>query len=296
MELRHIRYFVALAETLHFGRAADLLGISQPPLSQQIRALEDELGVRLFDRTSRRVRLTEAGQLFLAEAHGLLQQADHAAAVARRAAHGERGLLRIGFTTSVPLLPAVANAVFAYRTAYPEVRLDLAEMTRDAQLAALGKAELCIGFIRGFTEPHLPDHLAAATVVEEGLVVAMHRDDPLAASPGPLTVADLARASFVLYEQELGAGFNEHIDLLCRAAGFRPRVVQETRGLSTLLGLVAAGLGITVISRSLSALGLENVVYRPLEGQDTVSRLWLVHRASPSATSANFLRLLGRAA
>ncbi|MBU3076677.1 LysR substrate-binding domain-containing protein [Sphingomonas quercus] len=294
MELRHIRYFVTLAETLHFGRAADLLGMSQPPLSQQIRALEEELGARLFERTSRRVRLTEAGQLFLAEAERLLNQADRAAAVVRRAAHGERGQLKLSFTASVPLVPKVVNAVFAFRNAYPEVRLDLTEMTRNAQLAGLEAGELCVGFVRGFDPPPIADHLTMVTVLEEGLVVAMHRDDPLAQRNGAISIADLAHSAFVLYERDLGAGFNEHIDLLCQAAGFRPRVVQETRGLSMLLGLVGAGLGVTVISRSLSALGLENVVYRPLEGGGTISRLWMVHRTSPGSTSSNFIRLVGQ--
>ena len=294
MELRHLRYFVGVAEELHFGRAAARLGISQPPLSQQIRALESELGVFLFERTSRRVDLTEAGRLFLVEARRTLDQAEHAKSVARRAEQGEIGDLAVGFITSVPLTPIMSRALFDFRAAYPEVHLQLAEMSRGMQIAGLLERTLDAGFIRGVEAPQLPEPLVATMLFEEQLLVAMRSDHPLASSTSPLRVIDLAAESFVLYDRNLGAGFNEHLTLLCRIAGFEPRLVQEVGALTSLLGLVVAGFGLTVISRSLTVLQLDNLVYRPLDEPNAVSRLWLVHRAEMSPTCCRFAAIVTR--
>nr|WP_295659189.1 LysR substrate-binding domain-containing protein [Polymorphobacter sp.] len=281
MELRHFRYFVGVAEELHFGRAAERLGISQPPLSQQIRALEAELGVELFERTSRRVRLTEAGTAFLDEARKTLAQAEHAVATARRADRGEIGELTIGFITSAPLTPLVSTALFDFREAYPAVYLDLTEMPRAAQVERLIERRLDVGFIRGVEPPVLPPSLVATMVLEEDILVAMRTDHRLASLTG-LSIVDLFDEAFVLYESKLGSGFNEHLTQLCRQAGFEPRVVQEVGALSTLLGLVAAGFGITVLARSLAALHLDNLVYLPMNSPGAVSRLWLIHHREMS--------------
>jgi len=287
MELRHLRYFISVAEELHFGRAAAQLGISQPPLSQQIRALEEELGVMLFERTSRRVELTDAGRLFLAEARRTLQQAEHATDVARRAAQGEIGELAIGFVTSVPFVEAIASAFFRFREAWPAIRLDLRELPLDEQIEALSERQLDIGFIRGYDPPVLPPGLSATRLLEEEMVVAMRHDHPLAGKRD-LEIADLAEESFVLYDRKLGAGFNDQLNRLCRKAGFEPTVVQEIGGLATLLGLVSAGFGITFLSRSLSAIHLDSLIYRSLDNADAISRLWLVRHDVPSTASQRF--------
>lgn len=289
MELRQLRYFVTVAEELHFGRAAARLGMSQPPLSQQIRALEQELGLSLLERTSRRVKLTEAGRLFLAEARKTLDQAERAAAIAQRARSGEIGELSIGFTASVPFVPQVASALFRFRTAYPAVHLQLNELPRDTQIEALVERQLDLGFIRGVLAPRLPEGLEASLFLEEPLLVAMHEGHRLATMPGPIRIADLEPENFVLYRPELGAGFIEPFMQLCGNAGFRPRVVQEASGSATLLGLVAAGFGITVISRSFGALHLDNVVHRPFADPDAISRLWLVRHRTPSPTCELFI-------
>jgi DNA-binding transcriptional LysR family regulator len=294
MELRHLRYFVCVADELHFGRAAALLGISQPPLSQQIRALEEELGVALFERTSRRVRLTEAGRLFLVEARRTLEQAAHAVEVARRTRKGEVGELSIGFIASVPFVPRVASALFRFRTAYPAVHLNLAEMPRDVQIPSLVERRLDIGFMRGDKPRGLPPELIADVFLEEEMIVGMHRDHPLAARKDALRVADLRDEPFVLYEHDFSSGFNDHLFALCRRAGFDPDVVQEASGIATLLGLVAAGFGLTVIGRSLSALHLDNVVYRVLADPDAISRLWIIHHRDPTATARSFTELVAR--
>jgi DNA-binding transcriptional LysR family regulator len=292
MELRHLRYFVGVAEELHFGAAAQRLGISQPPLSQQIKALELELGVELLERTSRRVILTEAGRLFLVEARKTLDHAAHAIDVARRAQHGELGEISIGVSPSVPFTTVVTEALSAFRERYPAVRLNLAEMAREQQIARIAEQELDIGFIRGFDRPICPAMIEVIMLYREPLLVAMRSDNPLARQSRSVVVEDLRSQSFVLYQREFGVGFNEHIARLCARAGFAPHCVQEASGLSVLLGLVAAGMGITVITRSLAALQPANVVFRPLDNPEAVSSLWLIHRHRLSTAARHFVDMI----
>lgn len=289
MELRHLRYFVGVAEELHFGRAAARLGISQPPLSQQIRALETELGVALFERSSRRVMLTTAGRLFLVEARRTLAQAEHAMLVARRAELGEVGELRVGFSTSAPFTAVVSQALFSFRQRYPGIRLLLNEMTRNAQIEALAAEELDVAFIRGFGLPVLPPSIRGLMLIEEPLLLAVHAAHPLARSDQPARITDLAGESFIVFGRERGGGFNEQVALLCRRAGFEPNITQEASGLATLLGLVAAGFGITVISASLGALHTDNIVYRTLAEPDAISRMWLLQKTRPTVAARAFV-------
>jgi len=293
MDLRHLRYFLCVADEMHFGRAAARLGISQPPLSQQIRALEDELGVRLFDRTSRRVRLTRAGELFAPEARLALQQADYAAHTARRAQRGEIGRLALGFTASAPFVPKISQALYHFRQAHPEVELKLEELGRDEQLDALAQNEIEVAIIRGFGKPLLSSDLTATCLIEESMVLALREDHPLATRDLDPTIADLRDEPLVLYSAAAGAGFNEHFFWLCEQAAVQPRVAHEANGLATLLGLVAAGFGATILAESLVRLHVDNLVYRqfspPLE-----TRLWLVHHAQLSPTARNFVELVQR--
>jgi DNA-binding transcriptional LysR family regulator len=295
MELRHLRYFVGVADELHFGRAAQRLGISQPPLSQQIKALEDELGVALFERTSRQVTLTGPGRLFLVEARRTLAQAAHAIDIARRAQQGEVGEVSIGFSSSVPFTSLVVEALSAFREARPAVRLDLTEMPRGDQIEALMQERIDVGFIRGFERPSLSAPISVRLLLTEQLLVALRSDHPLAGRDRDPTVDDLRDEPFVLYQRAFGAGFNEHLTQLCARAGFTPRVVQEATGLSTLLGLVAAGMGITAITRSLGVLHPENIVFRTLEDPEALSHLWLIHRARLSTPAQAFVDLIGEA-
>lgn len=295
MELRHLRYFIGVAEELHFGRAARRLGISQPPLSQQVKALEDELGVALFERTSRHVVLTGPGRLFLAEARKTLEQAAHAIDIARRAQQGEVGEVSIGFSASVPFTAVVVDALSAFRETRPAVRLNLTEMPRGDQIEALVQNRIDIGFVRGFEPPSVPIPISVRLLLTEPLLVAMRGDHPFAARTRAPTIEDLRDVPFVLYGQAFGAGFNEHLTQLCARAGFMPRIVQEATGLSTLLGLVAAGMGITVITRSLGVLHPENIVFRTLDDPEALSKLWLVHRCRLSTPSQAFVDLIGGA-
>ncbi|MET0363354.1 MAG: LysR substrate-binding domain-containing protein [Sphingobium sp.] len=287
MDLRHLRYFLCVAEEMHFGRAAQRLGISQPPLSQQIRALEDELGVRLFDRTSRRVRLTEAGRLFEPEARQTLTQADRAMETARRAHRGEIGHLRLGFTASAPFVPRVAQALYDFRQSYPDVTLVLQELARDEQIAQVDDGTLDIGILRGFDPPLLPDGMMAQCLLEEGMLLAMRQDHPLATRVTDPAIADLAGEPLVLYGATNGAGFNEHFLSLCAEVGFQPTVAHEASSFATLLGLVAAGFGPTILAGSLARLHVDTLVYRPL-ATSVASRLWMIHKQELSPPARVF--------
>jgi len=293
MELRHLRYFIGVADELHFGRAARKLGISQPPLSQQIRALEEEIGIELFDRTSRRVRLTDAGLIFLVEARRVLDQAQHALDVARRIREGEEGELAIGFSTSAPFVPVFAAALSRFRAAHPAIHLTLNELGREAQIAQMAEGVLDLAFVRSFDRPALPEGFTASLIQEEPLLIALRDDHPLALLNRPLTIPELADQPFVIFNREVGRGFNEHLATLMARAGFRLNVVQEVGGLSTMLSLVGAALGVTAISGSLSVLKTGRVVYRQLEAEDAVSRLWLVRGAAASLIARSFVSMLG---
>jgi DNA-binding transcriptional LysR family regulator len=291
MELRHLRYFVGVAEELHFGRAAARLGISQPPLSQQIMALEGELGVQLFDRTSRNVLLTDAGKLFLREARATLAQAERAMVVARRAARGELGELTIGFNASAPFVPAVAKAIHDYRIAWPDVHLTLSELPEPEMRAALAEHSIEIGFLRSFRQPEFVSGIEARLLLREGLVVAMRPDHALAAKE-TVALQDLHRQSMIFYQRGLTGGFTEHLQQLMRRAEVEPIVAQEVREVSTLFGLVAAGVGITVVARSLRALQAVNLVYRDFDVAEANTALWLVHQQHLSEAGRHFLALL----
>jgi len=283
MELRHLRYFVALSEELHFGRAAQRLGISQPPLSQQIQALERSLNAKLFARTNRRVELTDAGRAFLGEARATLAQAERAMAVVGQAERGEIGEIRIGFMPSAPLIPAFTKTVIAFRRDFPGVRLVLQEQVTTQQIDELVEGSLQVGFIRSPDVPGLPDVLAAIEISREPLMAFLRADHPLARGR-TVPPASLAAEPFVFFPRGSGTSLYDQVMELCRKAGFSPRVEQEARANATILGLVAAGLGISILPAALRGIAVQNVVSRPLSAVRTNSSVYLVHRrrdASP---------------
>ncbi|RZM05790.1 MAG: LysR family transcriptional regulator [Sphingomonas sp.] len=277
MELRHLRSFVQLATDLHFARAAAHLGMSQPPLSQQIRALEEELGVKLFERTSRRVALTPAGAAFREAAQATLDQAERAKSVARRAAAGELGELAIGFNASAPFVPRVAGAIHAFRETYPGVRLTLAEVGGDAALRAVADGELDLLFLRSGARPQVPEGVALTLLLHERLFVALREDHPLAAHEA-LWLRDLRDQPLLLYARERGGAFTEDIVAMLRAVGVEPKVAQVVREVATLFGLAAAGIGITIVSDSLRALRAATLAYRPLRDASASTAMWLIYR------------------
>jgi DNA-binding transcriptional LysR family regulator len=279
VELRHFRYFLAVADELHFGRAAARLGIAQPPLSQQIQRLELALGTRLLDRTSRRVQLTAAGEAFLVQARRVLEAAETAIDAARRAGRGEVGELRVAFAATVMFLD-LPRVIREFRRRYPNVRLDLREMPTGPQLQALRQGDIDIGFVR---EPSPDPALEIVTVMREPLRIAVHKSHPLAARP-TLAVRDLAGEPFVLFPEVLAPGLYAQVIGLCRAAGFVPEIVEESRELYTSVALVEAGVGVSILPASVEKLGWRGVRYRAIPSAAAETRIaaaWRKDRGRP---------------
>jgi DNA-binding transcriptional LysR family regulator len=267
MELRHLRYFVAVAREGHITRAAQKLNIAQPPLSQQIKQLEAEIEAPLFLRLPRGVTLTDAGRSFLADAEAILADVERAKARAQRTARGEVGRIAVGFTTSAPFHPLVARAIREFRRARPDVSFGLEETGSGELLAGLRDERLDVAFIRsGLADPEgitvhplLDEDMAAALPARHKLSRAKH-----------LTLLDLAHENFILYRRPDGRGLYDVIIAACAEAGFSPHVGQEAPRIVSTLNLVAAGLGVTIVPASLSRLPLEGVIYRPLRGKPAV--------------------------
>ncbi|MCV0090325.1 LysR family transcriptional regulator [Pseudomonas aeruginosa] len=295
MELRHLRYFIAVAEELHFGRAAERLGISQPPLSQQIQALEEEIGARLFERTNRRVELTDAGRLFLDESRQVLAQVDKAVLLARRAHLGELGELKIGFTSSAPFTSTIPSSIHAFRKAYPDVHLDLQEMSSRQVLKALLEESLQVGVIRPLA---LPDAVHWVELFREPLVAVLRADHPLAAgSEDGLAIAALAEEPFVFFPRSYGTGLYDQVIALTRQAGFSPRIAQEASEAMTIIGLVSAGLGVSILPASFRRTRVDGVVYRTLSDPEATTAVWLVRRENEGSPLAlSFIDLVTREA
>ena len=280
MELRQFRYFVAVAEELHFSRAAARLNIGQPPLSLQIQAIERELGVTLLKRNRRRVELTDAGRLFLAEARAALAQAAHAVSTAKRAARGEVGTLRLSFTTSAPLISVFTRAVRSFREALPEVHIELRIRTSQQILDGLRLSHLDVGMIRPAAHSPIPAGIAAVRIHSDRLMLVLPAGHPLTGHRGPIPMNAIAAEKFVLRPQGSGAGFYEQVFHLCARAGFTPNIVQEASEPPTTFGLVAAGIGITIAPASLRAIRVEDIVWREIDvGERAVSSILMVYDA-----------------
>lgn len=294
MELRHLRYFLAVAERRHFGRAAAQLGISQPPLSQQIRDLERELGVRLFERGRGGVRLTEAGAAFEPQARATLAQASRALAEARRVGRGEAGRLELGFSGSLPFSGVFGRLLREFRASYPAVQLHLRELGSAEQVSGILSQRLDLGMLR-LTPSRLPVGLSGLTLFSEPLVVALPTAHRLASRP-QLRLTELAAEPWITFAPAIPGGLPEQIDHLLRAAGLVPRVVQQAHEMPTLIGMVAAGVGVTLVAASMQRIRLPGVTFRPLSPgrQRSESVVMLVWGRSPSAPAANLISVAQR--
>jgi len=259
IDLRRLRCFVAVAEELHFGRAARRLNMSQPPLSVQIRELEREIGAPLLARTQRHVELTAAGATLLAEARRLLAQADLAIERTRRSARGELGHLTIGFvsTADYSLLPPLVRR---FRARHPDIGLTLRELTGDRQLELLARGELDLGLMYG---PLQASGLAGRSVLCERLIAALPTAHPLARRRAVAAKA-LRGEGLILFPRPLAPGLYDQAIGVCQRAGFAPRIVQEAVQMQTILGLVAAGLGAALVPACMALLKRPDVAYLPL--------------------------------
>ena len=289
MEIRHLRYFIAVAEELHFGRAAKRLAMSQPPLSQQIKLLEEEIGVVLFLRTKRQVELTAAGEVFLGEARKAIAQAEHAIRAARRAARGEIGRLAVGFVSSA-VYGQVPSIFRLMRSRYPGVSLVLQDLTSEEQVEAVKANRIDVGLIR---PPVLAaESLAMRVIWRETLMVALPEGNPLARE-AEIAVEALAGESFIQIPRHVAPGFYDQCIRICARAGFAPKIVQEARTTPTIVSLIAGGMGVSILPSSLMSLQRSGVVYRPLKTPAPTTDMAVIWRpADESPTLRSFLEII----
>jgi DNA-binding transcriptional LysR family regulator len=299
-DLRQLRYFLAVAEERHFGRAARKLSMTQPPLSQAIRALEDALGVELFARTKRTVELTPVGTDLLPEVRKLLAQADALPALAQSLARGEAGALSLAFvsTADYGLLPQLLRE-FAVR--HPRVRLNLAEATSDVQIEELAAGRIDAGLI---IPPLPPRHAATLTylpIMREPLIAALPASSVLHHGSGepadwidePVSLAEVGQLPLVIFPRRLAPGFYDIITGCYGAAGLTPRIGQEAIQMQTIVSLVSAGMGVALVPQSLRNLRRTGVVYRPLAERTPRVETGLVWRtADVSPVLAGFIEIV----
>ncbi|MHC0064965.1 LysR family transcriptional regulator [Nostoc sp. UIC 10890] len=280
MELRHLRYFVTLAEELHFGRAAERLHIAQPPLSQQIRQLEEELGFELFHRTKRKVQLTEAGQVFLGEVQQIMRQLQQAIEIGRQTSRGEIGQLVVGFVSSAAynILPIILRT---FRSCVPGVSIELHELTTDQQLDWLRESRMDVGLLR---PPVEENRFSCETIFQESLMVALP-EAHLLANQSNVCLTALANEPFILFPRILAPGLYDLIISLCQQAGFSPKVAQEAIQMQTIVSLVAAEMGVAIVPASLQNLQRTGVVYKTLEEvtpKVAIAMIWRKNETSPT--------------
>ncbi|MDX2230814.1 MAG: LysR family transcriptional regulator [Leptolyngbyaceae cyanobacterium bins.349] len=286
MELRHLHYFIAVAEELNFSRAANRLHMAQPPLSQQIRQFEDELGFSLFHRTKRKVELTDAGQVFLEQARQVLQNLEQAVHIAQQASRGEVGQLAIGFVSSAAynILPPILKAL---RRQVPNVTLELRELTTREQVKAVWESKLDIGFVR---PPLQDEELASSVIFQEPLMVALPEAHPLGQGAS-ISIQSLATEPFILFPRMVAPGLHDLILSLCLQAGFNPAVTQEAIQMQTIVSLVAAEMGVAIVPLSMQNLQRQGVIYRPLQEPTPTVEIMMIWRHQPPAIVQRFLEI-----
>ena len=285
LELRQLRVFLAVATELHFSRAAARLHVSQPALSQQIRALEKTLGAALFDRSSRATELTPAGRVLLDAAPRVLYEAERAQSLVTQAAHGAVGRLVVGSvgTALASITPRILRSV---RATFPDLQLEVSQQDTSAQLVALVDGRIDVGLVRAASPT---EAVAIEQLVAEPLLAALPHDHPRAVDD-EIDPASLADEPFVLWPRALGAAFFDLITSYCRDHGFSPRIVAEGADIETQLGLVAAGLGVSLQPSYYANLRPPGVVFRPLAGEvPTVALQVAWRRADRSPAVAHFV-------
>jgi DNA-binding transcriptional LysR family regulator len=294
MELRHFRYFVAAAEELHFTRAAQRLSVAQPALSQQIRQLEDELGTQLFHRLTRGVELTESGRAFLPFAKAALVASDEGVAAAKRAAKGELGQLRIGFTSSASFNPIVTGTIGRFRDAYPDMELYLQEQATTTLLQFLRERRIQLAFARAAHDE--TEELRRTSIPDEPLWVAMPAKHRLAGQ-ACVDLAALSADRFIMYPRANGRLLYDAIIAACGQAGFSPLIVQEAPQMASTVNLVAAGVGVALVPASMRQIRAPGIAYVQLSEPVPFASLALVQGPDLVMTTAvrNFIRCLEEA-
>lgn len=283
MELRHLRYFVTVAQERSFTRAAERLHVAQPPLSRQIQQLEEELGLTLLDRESRPLRTTEAGRLFFEQASQILERVEGVKVMMKRLKETGRPRFVIGFAAST-IYAALPNLIRRFRAAAPEVELSLVEMVSIEQIAALKEGRIDVGFGRiRFNDPAVRRDVLR----EEQLVAALPLSHPLLATPGPLTLASLAPEPLIIYPRDPRPSYADQVISLFHDRGLEPNIIHEARELQSAVGLVAAELGYAIVPTSVQRLRRDDITYRDLADPGTTSPIIMSRRIndhSPNLT------------
>lgn len=294
MELRHLRYFLAVAEELNFTRAARRLHIAQPPLTQQIKALEAELGVTLIDRSAYRIRLTHAGRAFATEVTRILGDVRNAVLIAKRAARTAVGQVRVGFTESASFNPLVTATFRTFRSAFPDIEVSLEERQSIELAVALREGRIDAAFVR----PPLKtgEGLTLQLLQEEEMVAAVPNSHALARRKS-IDLRELEGEAFILYPRAVRPGLADEVVSACERAGFTPRVEQYAPQLVATLNLVAASLGVSVVPQSMQGLQPSALAYIALRGRPVRAQLSLAHRTEErSAAVLKFIELTREAA
>ncbi len=296
LDLRQLRYLVAVGEEGHVTRAAERLGMQQPPLSQQIKAMEAQLGFQLFRRKPRGVELTDSGRVLFEEARAILLRLDQAERDARRVARGEQGQLRVGVAPTAPFHPLVPGVIRAFREAWPGVTVTLDECLSRQAVQGLKEARLDAAFLRA--EPSDEAGLTVDRLLDEPMVAAIPAAHPLAAAVAPRPLRDFACESFIAFARVEGPAMFDATLAACLKAGFTPRMGQEAPRIASTLGLVAAGLGIALVPASMRRVHMDGVAYCDLAAPECPSApLRLATRREPgSPILRNFVALVRRAA
>jgi DNA-binding transcriptional LysR family regulator len=288
MELRHLRYFLAVAEELNFRRAAEKLGMAQPPLSSQVHDLENEMGVLLFRRVSKGAELTEAGLAFLSAVPAIFDKLEHAVKLARKGGRGKVGQLRIGYTGSASFNPIVPKSLLAFRRSYPDVELTLEESNSPQLLDLLNRQRLDAVFIRPGKEP--PLGFAVMALAEEPMMVVVPSSHRLAKSYA-VELTELKGEPLVLFSRTLGPGLYDSVMDACRLAGFEPTVSQIAPQVTSIANMVAVELGISLVPAQVANNIVPGVVFLPIKGNAPVARLALATRLDDrSIVTKNFQR------
>lgn len=277
LDLRRLRYFLMVAQELHFGRAAQRLHLAQPPLTRQISALEHDLGFRLFDRSSRAVTLTAQGRCFLPYARAVLEQVEQASHMAHKLAAGTAGQLTLGYASSIALADGFSQALQVFGQRFPDVQLRLVEGASAGQWSQILDGRIDIGLSR-LLPPGEQNAVQVLALGAEPLLAALPADDPLAGH-GPLTLAQLSERPLILYPADYGSGLNQSIETLFQRAGLTLKTGPRGLQITSIIALVAAGQGVALVPACTQALAKAGVVYRPVVDQAAVAPLLVLTRA-----------------
>ncbi|KEP70555.1 LysR family transcriptional regulator [Thioclava dalianensis] len=277
LNLRHYELLVALAEDLHFGRAAERLGISQPQLTVLLKQMEDQIGTLLFERNRRRVSLAPAGERLLPEARAVLRHARRAQDVALRVGRGMIGELRLGYIGAASYNGVLTRLVRAFRHKAPDTQLQLTLMDLDRQIPEVSAGNLDAGIIR-LPYPDMPDNLVTRTLCDEELWIALPSDHRLAGSAGPIDLAALRDEPFIATHLHSTSGFSAAMHLACAHAGITPNIVQRSPQFSSIASLVAARLGVAIVPEAIRNVHIPDVCYLPLADQHVAANISLVHQ------------------